>query len=58
MAYSALFACSRKRGAVVAFFSKSAAHNAAPTVFVNANIKFANGTISRTNAATPNLQRD
>lgn len=54
--YSAFFACSRRRGAVVALFSRSAAHKAAPTVLVKANIKLANGTISKTNAATPKLE--
>jgi hypothetical protein len=37
-------------------FSKSAAHKAAPTVFVNENKIEANGTISNTNDAIPSLK--
>jgi hypothetical protein len=55
---SAFLACSRNFGAVPALFSISAAHSAAPTVFVNAKIRLANGTISRTKAATPNLREE
>ena len=43
-------------GAVWVFCSKEAAHNAAPTVFVNAKMRFANGTISNTDAAMPKLR--
>jgi hypothetical protein len=43
--YSAFSACLRRFGDVVAFFSMSAAHKAAPTVFVKAKISEANGTI-------------
>lgn len=50
---SAFLASSRTPGDIVAFFSMSAAHNAAPTVFVKAKTRFANGIISRRKAATP-----
>lgn len=51
----ALRACSCKPGAVPADFSRSAAHSAAPTVFVKANTRLANGISSRRNETTPNL---
>jgi len=58
--YSAFFTCSRSFGAVplaVTFpFSISAAHSAAPTVFVKANRIEATGTSSRSTEATPKLQ--
>ena len=54
-AHDAFFACSRNFGAVEAFFSMSAAHRAAPTVFVNEKSILANGIISSRNAVTPNL---
>jgi hypothetical protein len=41
---------------VLSCFSMSAAHKAAPTVFVKAKISEAKGTISRTNDAIPKLQ--
>lgn len=57
--YSALFAFSLRFGAVpcpvTSPFSMSAAHNAAPTVFVNAKIIDATGTSSSNTAATPKL---
>ena len=57
--YSAFLACSLKPGAVPSFvtfpFSISAAHSAAPTVFVNANRILATGTISSNTAAIPKL---
>ena len=53
--HSAFIACSRSLGAVLAFFSISAAHKAAPTVFVKAKTSEARGIISRANAATPKL---
>lgn len=53
--YLAFSACSRKPGAVDSDFSISVAHIAAPTVFVYANAKDANGIISKTKAATPKL---
>ena len=57
--HSALRACSRSLGAVPSLVmcccSISAAHNAAPTVFVNAKKMEAIGTSSRSTAATPNL---
>lgn len=48
-------ACSCSLGAVVADFSRSAAHRAAPTVFVKAKTRFANGIISSKKEMTPNL---
>lgn len=60
--HSAFLACSFKSGAVpfsVTFpFSISAAHSAAPTVFVNANRILATGTNSSRTAATPKLTHD
>lgn len=60
--HSALRACSLKPGAVPSFvtfpFSISAAHSAAPTVFVNANRMLATGTNSSRTAATPKLTHD
>ena len=57
--YSAFLACSLKPGAVPSFvtfpFSISAAHSAAPTVFVNANRILATGTNSSNTAAIPKL---
>ena len=57
--YSAFLACSLKSGAVPSFvtlpFSISAAHSAAPTVFVNANRILATGTSSSNTAAIPKL---
>ena len=58
--HSAFLACSFNPGAVPSFvtlpFSMSAAHKAAPTVFVNANNILARGTISSKTAATPKLE--
>ena len=57
--YSAFLACSLKPGAVPSFvtfpFSISAAHSAAPTVFVNANRILATGTNSSNTTAIPKL---
>lgn len=53
MTYSALLACSLSWGAVPDFCSISAAHSAAPQVFVYANMMPAIGTISRSVATTP-----
>jgi hypothetical protein len=53
--HCAFFACPRRAGAVLLDFSRSAAHNAAPTVLVKANARLTNGTISNRNATTPNL---
>ena len=57
--HSAFLACSFNPGAVPSFvtfpFSISAAHSAAPTVFVNANNILATGTNSSKTAATPKL---
>lgn len=59
--HSAFLACSFNSGAVPSFvtfpFSISAAHSAAPTVFVNANRILAIGTSSSRTAATPKLIR-
>lgn len=58
-AHSALFAFSLSSGAVPSLsifpFSMSAAHNAAPTVFVKANRMLATGTNSSSTAVTPKL---
>jgi hypothetical protein len=43
--YSAFSTCLRRFGDVVAFLSMSAAHKAAPTVFVKVKTSEANGTI-------------
>ena len=60
--HSAFLACSLNPGAVPSFvtfpFSISAAHSAAPTVFVNANRMLATGTNSSRTAATPKLTHD
>lgn len=55
LCYSAFLACSRSLGAVLAFFSRSAAHRAAPTVLVKIKSRFTNGIISRRVAARPKL---
>ena len=59
--YSAFFACSLKRGAVPSLvtlpFSMSAAHSAAPTVFVKAKKMDAIGISSSKTAAIPKLSK-
>jgi hypothetical protein len=57
MDYSTFFAWSRRPGAVDDLDSISAAHSAAPAVFVYVNTKETNGTISSTKDATPKLGR-
>ena len=54
--HSALFACSLNAGAVPDFCSRSAAHSAAPQVFVYAAKMPRMGTISSRVDATPKLQ--
>lgn len=51
--HMAFFDASRTSCGGVAFFSRSAAQSAAPTVLVNANSRLAKGIISNTNDATP-----
>ena len=57
LSHWAFLAASLRLGAVDAFFSMSAAHKAAPTVFVNAKTRLAKGIISKRNATIPKLKK-